>query len=282
MTAYFPLLPSIESKKLDKNIYSSTIFLNCPTNIRKLNQRKCSRQKIYFGTYKHEKGLWKIISIDECKYGEFVEKRRKFINLEPERMIVSLVSYEKLFPESTRFLPKPQTLRIDNSQVGERVSLNYHFGKGTTSYTGEYPFPMTSKKSSFWSSDSFKEKNLKEHNVESFIILMNINRDAEVNSEVILEIYSPHNLKKKFRQKTHQNSFTIINVKDVSRELELDQTDQTFFMQCKSCAFIPMILSVDAISNQLSFEHTIPPRDFFWGKDKFSVSSLIKKRWLSN
>ena len=145
-----------------------------------------------------------------------------------------------------------------------------------------YPFPMTIKKGSFWASDSFKEKNLKQHNVESFIIFMNINRDAEVNSEVILEIYSPLNLKKKFRQKAHQNSFTIINVKDVNRELESEQADQTFFMQCKSCVFIPMILSVDVISNQLSFEHTIPPHDFFWGRDKLSVSNLIKKRWLSS
>ena len=283
MTSYFPLLPSIQSIHLDKNIYSSTTFLNRPNNLRKLNHTRYARQSIYLGTYKIEQGVWKIISIDECKYGEFVEIRRKYITEQPDQMVVSVVNHENLFPESTRFLPSPQSLRIDSSLGAERASLNYHFGVGTTSYQGEYPFAMSNlQKSSFWSFDAFKEKNSEQNSFESFLILMNINRDAEENSEVNLEIYSPLHSKKKLQQTTHKNSFTIIDLKDVNRKLGSEQLDQIFFIQCKSCAFIPMILSVDVNTNQLSFEHTHPPIELLWGRDKFSVTNLIKKRWLSN
>ena len=281
MASYFPLLPSISSNALGEKIDSSTTFLNLPNNLREANQSKVQLRSVYIGTYKLQSGIWELISIKECKYGNFCDIQRNSIKALPDQMVISFIRHENSFPKSARYLPKPDSMRVDSSPVAERTSINYHFRGAKTSYQGEYPCAMSNlNKGSFWSFDSLKERLYKDENIESFLVLMNLNRDSEKQSEVDLEIYSPNNKGKILHWKSRQNSFTTINLKDLNNSLKSEKIYETFFIQCKSCTFIPILLSVDVKNNQLSLEHTHPPSELLWGRNKNSVVKLLKKRWL--
>ncbi|WP_320664874.1 hypothetical protein [Prochlorococcus sp. MIT 1223] len=281
MSSYFPLLPSITSNALDKRIDSSTTLLNLPNNLREANQSKVQARSTYIGTYKLQAENWELISIKECKYGAFCDIERNSIKALPDQMVISLVRYENSFPKSARYLPKPDSLRVDSSPVAERVSLNYHFRGATTSFQGEYPCVMSNfNKGSFWSFDALKERFYKHENTESFLVLMNLNRDSEKQSEVDLEIYNPNKKDNILHWKARQNSFTILNLKDINNALGSEKIYEILFIQCKSCTFIPVFLSVDVKNNQLSLEHTHPPSELLWGRERNSIVKLLKKRWL--
>ena len=283
MPSYFPLLPSISSNSLSKSIKSSTTLLNEANNLKESNQSKKHIHSIYIGTYKLSGLIWELITIQECKYGEFLDIKRNSINVEPNQMVVSLFSKQGSFPKSTRMLPKPDSLRVDSSPVAERASLNYHFGGSTTTYQGEYPYEMANiNKGSFWSFDALKEDLNSNESIKSFLILMNINRDAEKQTEVNLDIYNPHQKDKFLKWKARQNSFTVINLREINKVLGSKKNQNTFFIQCKSCTFIPIVLSIDIQNNQLSMEHTHPPHELLWGRDKLKVIKLLKERWILN
>ena len=283
MSSYFPLLPSIYSNSLSKEIKSSTTFLNNTNNLKESNQSKKHLDSIYIGTYKLAGLIWELISIQKCKYGEFFDITRNSINVTSNQMAVSLFRKQDSFPKFSRILPKPDVLRVDSSPVAERCSLNYHFEGHTTSYLGEYPYQMALiDKGSFWSFDALKESLNKSKSVNSFLILMNINRDAEKQCEVNVDIYNPHQKEKYLNWKARQNSFTVINLREINKALHAEQIHKTFFIKCKSCTFIPMVLSVDVKNKQLSFEHTHPPHSLLWGRDKLKVIKLLKERWISD
>ena len=187
------------------------------------------------------------------------------------------------FHDQCRYLPVPQSLRVDSSPIAERVSLNYHYNDSSTTYQGEYPFQMASlNKSSFWSFDLLKEQYLSNQlDFESYLILMKINRDADVTCDVDLEIYNPDTRSSKLSFKAKQNGFTILSLRDVGSLFCFDDCNTPLFFQCNDCTFIPMILSVNKITAQLSLEHTHPPTELLSGTDKFSIVKLIKKQWLS-
>ncbi len=281
MSSYFPLLPCIKGSNPKQIINGSTTFLNVPNNLRKSNYSKLERSPVFFATYKHESGAWKRLSVNECSYGEFVEVRRKELDVKDCQMVVSLAQYKDLFPSSTRYLPPPISLRIDSSPIAERASLNFHLDNASTTFQGEYPFSMSClKKGSLWSFDALKES--KGKNTKSYLVLMNINRDAQVCSDVDIEIYNPSDPKVKSSWIARQNSFTIIDFDSVHERIVSKQSSEVLFIQCRSCTFIPMILNVDIISKQLSLEHTHPPSELLWGKEKFELIRLIKAKWLSN
>ena len=283
MPSYFPLLPSISSKSLSDKIKSSTTLLNNINNLKESNVSKKHLNSIYIGTYKLSGLVWELVSTQECKYGEFFDITRNSINVISNQMVVSLFRMQDSFPISSRILPKPDSLRVDSSPVAERGSLNYHYKGTTTAFQGEYPFGMANiDKGSFWSFDALKENLNISQSIQSFLILMNINRDAESQCEVNLDIYDPHQKDKCLNWKARQNSFTVINLREIHKGLNSEHIHKTFFIQCKSCTFIPMFLSIDVKNNQLSLEHTHPPHSLLWGRDKLKVIKLLKKRWISN
>ena len=283
MPSYFPLLPSICLNSLSKDIKASTTLLNNPNNLKESNQSKKYPNSIYIGTYKLSGMIWELVSIKKCKYGKFSNITRNSINVMSNQMVVSLFRIQDSFPISSRILPKPDSLRIDSSPLPERASLNYHFEGTTTTYQGEYPYRMANiDKGSFWSFDALKESLNKSKNIHSFLILMNINRDAEKQCEVNLEIYNPHQKDESLNLKARQNDFTVFNLREINKALKSEKTHNTFFIQCKSSTFIPMFLSVDVKNNQLSFEHTHPPDALLWGRDKYKVIKMLKERWISN
>ena len=281
MSSYFPLLPSVSSKSLSVSIKSSTTLLNNANNLKESNQSKKHLKSIFIGTYKLSGSTWELISLKECKYGEFIDINRNSFNVKSNQMVVSLFRKQDSFPKYTRFLPKPDSLRVDSSPVAERASLNYHFKGTTTTYQGEYPYGMANTdKGSFWSFDALKEGINTNESVKSFLILMNINRDSEKQFEVNLDIYDPSQKDKCLNWKARQNSFTIIDLREVNKVLNSKQSQKTFFLQCKNCTFIPIVLNIDYINNQLSMEHTHPPHELLWGRDKIKLIKMLKERWI--
>ena len=283
MASYFPLLPSIISKSLSKSIKSSTTLLNDTNNLKETNHSKKYLNSIYIGTYKLSGFIWELISIQECRYREFFNIKRNSINVESNQMVVSLFKKQCSFPKSTRILPKPDSLGVDSSLVAERASLNYHFEGSTTTYQGEYPYEMANiNKGSFWSFDALKEDINSNESIKSFLILMNINRDAEKQTEVNLDIYNPNQKDNCLNWKARQNSFTVINLREVDEALNSKKNQNTFFIQCKNCTFIPIVLNIDTENNNISMEHTHPPHELLWGRDKFKVIKFLKEKWILN
>ena len=281
MVSYFPLLPSITIPDCEEKIYGSLTFLNHPNNLKKANKFKNNSKTIFLGTYKFSKSVWELISIQKCNYGEFCDLNRNSINALSDEMVVSLVRYDDHFPENSIILPKPESLRIDQAPVAERSSLNFHFRNSSTTYQGEYPFGMSNlKNASFWSFDTLKEKLKNNKEIESFLILMNITRDSSLQSEVNIEIYNPNEKAKKINMKTSQNRFKIVNLRELTKNFEGISAEESLFIQCNKISFIPMILSVNVKTSQLSLEHTHPPTEMFWGREKFGTVKLIKERWL--
>ena len=280
MTAYFPLLPNIADQHLTEEVLASTDFINYPNNHRKSSLKSPTDNAFFLATYKHENNQWKLISLDECKRGGFSRLSRNSMNLSNNQMVVSVARPGNDFEEQCRYLPKPGSLRIDSSPVAERASLNLHFKHCSSSYQGEYPFQMScAARGSLWSCDILKET--ESEACESFLILMNVNRDAQVNSKVTLEFYDPNHKEEKLYYSARQNSFTVINLREISCLRPKGDASSTLFFQCRSSLFIPMILNVNTKTFQLALEHTHPPAELFWGGEKMEAVKSVKKRWLS-
>ena len=90
MPSYFPLLPSISSNSLSNEIKSSTTLLNYVNNLKESNQSKIHLNSIYIGTYKLSGLIWELVSIKECKYGEFIDINRNSFNVTVEYKIVGV------------------------------------------------------------------------------------------------------------------------------------------------------------------------------------------------
>ena len=280
MVSYFPVLPTITDHNLTDKILSSTDVFNHTSNC-KISALKTNKEKyLYFAAYKHEHDFWSLVSVNECKRGKFLRLSRSSLGGSNDQMIVVVAKFSNSFKSQSRYLPKPDSLRLDLSPVAERASLNYHFKNNSTSYQGEYPYKMSClKKGTFWSFDILKETETEAS--ESFLILMNINQDAQVNSKVDIEIYHPTDIERKLHFSARQNSYTVLNLREVSHLLPKGCLGTPLFMQSKNSSFIPMILNVNKIANQLSLEHTHPPTELLWGRDKIQAAQLIKKQWFS-
>lgn len=278
--SYFPILPTIIDSCLPGNILSSTDFFNHTSNCKKSTFKFAEGKPVFLATYKHEHKLWTLVSVDECRRGSYCRLSRSSLGVSGNQMLVAVAKFTNSFQPQTRYLPKPDTLRLDSSPVAERASLNYHFENNSSSYQGEYPYQMSClKKGSFWSFDALKE--IKSEICESFLILMNINYDAQANSRADLEIYHPSNIEKKMYFSASRNGYTIINLSEVNHLRLEDSQASPLFVQSKSSSFIPMILNFNKITYQLSLEHTHPPSELLWGPGKMQVVQSIKKRWFS-
>ena len=191
MSSYFPLPPTIWVEELSLNIYGSTTFLNVPNNrLKSKIFKKSDENTIYLGLYCLSHNYWSLINVYKCRPYDFLEISRKNLDIDNESMIVLVPKKKNEFPQETKNLPKPDPLKIDNSPVAERCSLNFNFKNNTTSYQGEYPFEMAClKKSSFLTFDILRSSLNKK--VINYIIFMNILRDASLQDDVLIEIFKP-------------------------------------------------------------------------------------------
>ena len=159
MQAYFPLPPNIKIPELKKKINGSISFLNCPSNrLKSLFFYREYRQNVFLGIYAFKNNFWILIDKKKCEPFNFLEINRTHLEVKDHQMVIAVVKKVDQFPLRSVELPVPDSLKIDNSPIAQRVSLNFSFLNSTTSYQGEYPLIMSnSKKSSFFSFDTLKE-----------------------------------------------------------------------------------------------------------------------------
>ena len=278
MSSYFPIPPAINVEELSLEILGSTTFLNIPNN--RLKDRtfgKSYNQVIYLGLYSLEKYNWSLIKVFKTRPYEFTQVERKDFECHYNQMLVLVPQKTNNFPKVTKILPKPDSLRIDKSPVADRCSLNFSFKNSITSYQGEYPFEMASlKKSSFFSFDALKQT-FKNDEVVNFLVYMNININSDIRGEVNINVFNPSKsfFKRKFVAK--RNSFTIHRLQE---EKEGENINSVCFYTSEECLFIPINLSLNLKTNQLSAEHTHPPTELFYGPNKIDAVKLLKKTWL--
>ena len=278
MSSYFPIPPTINLEELSLEISGSTTFLNIPNNRLKDGIFcKSYNQLIYLGLYSLEKNNWSLIKVFKtCPY-EFLQVERKNFECHSNQMLVLVPQKTNNFPKAPKKLPKPDSLRIDKSPVSDRCSLNFSYKNSITSYQGEYPFDMALlKKSSFFSFDALKQSSKKDE-VVNFIIYMNININSDLQGEVNINVFNPS---KRFFKKgivAKRNSFTIHRIKE---ENEGKQKNSVSFYTSEVCSFIPITLTLNLKTNQLSAEHTHPPIELFHGINKIDGVRLLKKTWL--
>ena len=278
MSSYFPIPPTINVAELSLEISGSTTFLNIPNN--RLKGRtfgKSYNQVIYLGLYSLEKDNWSLIKVFKTRPFEFTQVKRKDFECHSNQMLVLVPQKTNNFPKVTKKLPRPDSLRIDKSPVAERCSLNFSFKNSVTSYQGEYPFEMALlKKSSFLSFDALKQT-CKKDEVLNFIIYMNININSDLRGEVNINVFNPSKsfFKREFVAK--RNSFTIHRIQE---QKEGENINSVCFYTSEECSFIPITLTLNLKTNQLSAEHTHPPTELLYGPNKKEGVRLLKKTWL--
>ena len=278
MSSYFPIPPTINVEELSTEILGSTTFLNIPNNrLKKGIFGKSYNQVIYLGLYSLEKDYWSLIKIFRTDPFEFTQVERKDFVCCPNQMLVLVPLKTNNFPKKPKKLPKPDSLRIDRSPIAERCSLNFSLKNSITSYQGEYPFEMALlRKSSFFSFDGLKQT-LKNDEVVNFMIYMNININAELQGEVNINVFEPSNNLQKKGFVAKRNSFSIHRIKE---EKDGEQRNPVRFFTSEDCSFIPITLTLNLKTNQLSAEHTHPPTELFYGLNKIDGVRLLKKTWL--
>jgi len=274
MSAYFIIPPNINFEEGNKKVYGSITYINLPNN-RKFNTT-LEKSSIILALYKFSYAKWELVDIINCDFGEIIEISRCDYCVEDNQMFLAVRLQKEYDPKSIIILPEPFSSRIDNSPINERASLNLKYYDSETSYQGEYPYEMAKlKKGSLLSIDGSMTKIIP--GIERFYIFMNLNIDSRCNEEVPIYLFNPDNPSKKITFKAKKNIFSILNLKHISSKLDLSKS---LFISSKNCSFIPLIFSIDKTCNQLSLEHTTPPLDMLWGRDKFKFVRMIKNNWV--
>jgi len=280
MSSYFPLLPNFKSNRFDFLVKSSLSLANYPNNILEENlvSKTTDKTDIFYYVYYLEDNFWKQYSKIKCEYGELIEIQRSEINLANDLSIVVLPSKIQNLPTETRILPTPISLKKDNSFVADRCSFNFFIDNYVSSFQGEYPFNLArAKTGSFFSFDLL---NLGQEHIDCFLFLVNINTDARTKQSDEICFYNPekYNLIKKI--KAYKNTYNIIDMNNIN--LLKESNDELTLITSSSITFIPIFLNImrNKSEFQISVEHTHPPTELFWGKEKLKAASKLKENWI--
>ena len=275
----YPIPPDIKLNKSGLLIKSSITLTNFPNNCLLDNLRnKNIIRDIFYTIYILRNQFWHKLKTYKCKFGESIYINRSELLIKDNLLAIAIPLLTRNSPNKARYLPKPLTLRIDSSPIAERASYNFKLGNNLTSYQGEYPYQMASmKKGSFLSTNLINENTFK--NTSSYLLLVNIKNDANQLSNNILNFYLPDEKKiiKKFE--INSNSFNIIPL-DFLKESNLKGKD--IFLSCKTETFLPIFINTHLENEyqEINVEHTHPPFESFWGRDKFIANKLIKDKWI--
>ena len=85
-----------------------------------------------------------MLEIKRCEPYQFIEIKRNELKVEDIQMVVAIPKKSNNFKDITSKLQEPDSLRVDNSVVAQRVSLNFSISNAITTYQGEYPLLMSS------------------------------------------------------------------------------------------------------------------------------------------
>ena len=277
MRAYFPLPPTISIEGIQEKIIGSLTFLNCPNNrLNPIFSKNVYKKSVFLGLYSHNKDKWDLLQVEECKPMDFLDINRNQFDVEDNQMIVAILKKTNNFKKVSRTLLEPDSLKIDNSVVEQRVSMNFSFLNSVSSYQGDYPLEMSKlKRGSLFTFDALKET--KNSLIRNFVILMNISKNCSYKEPEKVKFFNPENKEQFIYLKAFRNSFNIFETQIYEKLLG---SEKTIFLTSDSCTFIPIMLSVNLKTNQLSVEHTHPPSEYFFGPQKVEFMNLLKKVWI--
>ena len=278
MTAYFPIPPSITFDHDKGKIIGSITFLNYPNNrLKSILKKNRYSDIVYLGLYCFRNKKWFLLRTFKCNPIEFIEISRSKLDVEDHEMVVAVPKKLNIFKENYDNLPAPDLLKIDNSNISQRASLNFSYLNSTTSYQGEYPFIMSDiKKGSLLTFDSLKQTNFSSN--KNFLILMNISNNFNSLEPIKIEYFNPKNRDKIKIVYARRNYFSVFKSSEYESYLD---NPSTIFFRSNEVSFIPLMLSIDINTNQLSVEHTHPPSEYFFGFQKLNYVNLIKKQWIN-
>lgn len=278
MSSYFPIPPNIPLR--NSFIYSSITLAGFPNNnLKESNNNKIKKESNYV-FYKLENKYWKKIKEIKFNYGNLLKIERSDLEVDNDVLVVSFCCKEGSTPIKTNLLPKPLSLRIDRAPVAERASYNFELNGSTSSYQGEYPLRMTNlKKGSFLTSDSLKntKTNL---NTNSFLFLLNINQDSNINNEHTIFAMDPYTKEIISKIYVKSNAFNLINLDLLNKSRDELKTRNVFF-HCKTSVFIPIFINtyLEKDISEINVEHTHPPAQFFWQTSVSKGVKLLKRNW---
>ena len=277
MRAYFPLPPTISIEGIQEKIFGSITFLNYPNNrLRPFFSKIAYNNNAFLGIYSFNKDNWNLLGVEECKPMKFLDISRNQLNVEDNQMVVAILKKTNTFKKITKKILEPDSLKLDNSIVEQRVSMNFSFLESVSSYQGDYPLAMSKlERGSLFTFDALKET--RNSYVKNFVILMNISENYSSSESEKIKIFDPLNKEKFVYLKAYRNSFNIFETQIYEKLLG---SQKTIFLTSDSCSFIPIMLSVNLKTNQLSVEHTHPPSEYFFGPQKLEFMKLLKKVWI--
>ena len=277
MSAYFPIPPSIIFDKDKSKIIGSITFLNYPNNsLKSILKKNKYKDIVYLGIYCFRNQKWFLLETFKCNPIEFLEISRSKLDVEDREMVVAVPKKLNIFKENYNNLPSPDLLKIDNSTIAQRASLNFSYLNSTTSYQGEYPLIMSNlQKGSLLTFDTLKQVDFSSN--KNFLIFMNISSHANSSEPIKIEYFNPKNRSKVKFLYARRNTFSVFETSEYEKYLN---NPSTIFFRSSEATFIPLMLSININTNQLSVEHTHPPTEYFFGTQKLDYVKLIKKQWI--
>jgi len=275
MASYFPIPPNIPIN--ESFIYSSITLGGFSNNNLKKN-RKFSTNYVTYVLYKLENQYWEKIKEVKCKYGNLINIKRSDIKVKNSDLLIAFSAKENNPPQRTNILPEPLSLRNDNAPIKERASYNFELNGSISSYQGDYPLGMAKvNKGTFFCTDSLINKS-ENNNKSSYLMLLNINQNANKNDEHVLYAFDPYDKKviKKFNIKS--NAINLINLNSLVKFKKKE-----LFFQCKTSLFTSIFINtfLDKDINEINVEHTHPPSQYFWGNSASKGVKLLKGKWLN-
>ena len=210
----------------------------------------------------------------KCELKEFIEIKRKDLDINDTEMAVLLLSKDNNFPSKCEVLPEPFSLRIDNANVQERVSYNFTYRSCSTSYQGEYPYRMASipsGKGSFFSYDALKS-NYESKEKYNFFLIMNLSIYSARRKIINIKVFDPESKKLHKFIETRENLISIHDLRGFP--------NKNLFYSSNEAVFVPLMLSLDSMNEKMSLEHVHPPGEMFSGLNKIEAIKILKKKWI--
>lgn len=192
-----------------------------------------------------------------------------------ELLVVVPVKDDTGLESRPALLPKPSTKRVDRSPVAERCNLAFHWRGISSSYQGEYPLRMAELEGgSFLSFDPLLKPDPAVGS--SLVVLVSISR-RHAPDAFPLELFDAASRRLLTTVSHHRNHCTAVEVP------EGGWSTGPLGMRGSGWVGIPIVLRLSRAASpaSMSVEHTHPPTELFWERDRVPGSGQVKRTWLS-
>lgn len=269
MSCYYPLFG------LPHGLHSSVTFSSHTLNQRIALGSTPRQHHLDLALYGNGDGGWRLRDRRPVpRPGGLVLDSRTY-GLAPGDLLVCVpVPREQSLAAFSEQLPAPASKRIDRAPVAERCSLAFGWRGIESAYQGEYPLRMAELGSgTFFSGNPLLAADPAVGT--NLVVLVSITRrdDPTLTSVELFEAGGRRLLR---RIPHRRNRCTVIEVPPA-----LVSTGE-LFLRCTQTVAIPIFLSLSSPDRpaSMSVEHTHPPTELFWERDRLAGSRRIKATWL--